>query len=879
MRKGLSVGILAGVLVLFSAVPMTGIPAASAEPASPYPPGAPWPVMRGNLQNTGQGRFLERQPNPDLPLKPRLWRTGNGIFSTPVLDEHERIYVGSADHYFYALDPFSGELLWKFDARELMDSAAALSGDGRVYVPAGAALYALDKEGRELWAFDVTTNRPEGLYTFGTNYWWEGNVVLGPDQNLYAGNNDFFFYSITPEGKMRWAHRTGFLIWTVPAFGPDGTLYFAGFDMRLYALDQETGKLKWKKNLENPLVASPALAPDGTIYQGSFDGKLYALDSKRGKIKWRLQTDSHIYASAALDPQGTVYVASTDGFLYAIDGASGKVRWTFYAGDAVRSSPVLGPDPEGKEEYLVYFGGGQGEVFALQPDGSRRWSFDTLVLAGRVDYPNLNASPALGKSGLAVASANGDVFYIPYHYYLQEGAPGINRDPSDGFHEEGAWWHDVSPGGLMDRNPIPKSEPGKALAVHPSQVVILRLIVRQNGRTARAKLDPASVRAAASPSFALRVEVFGDDRTVAIVPEEMLAPGQEYSLRVSADYTDQEGGSGEVSGVLQLQVAKAKGESVFLQGEHPGFAITHMAFPQPPIVPSLDQIGIAIMRIPFAVVEVDREKNTFAAWAVQKYGESAGGEEQGIPDSRSLFYAFSGKVKGDFFELESDNCFFEESSFPFPLDRFRLSGRIRADGTVERGASLWAELKPPNMLQALTRLKVSSEEASAGQESYVSNTLSGGGMKGFLSAALVSGPTVVGYITNHIWRPWDLYNGQGRFISAGTFRLEPLPAGDGLKPEGVEVLRFDFDRKKQLVTAEVKVTDPKASQVMVGILLKDNQTGKPVPINYNIELRRQRLADGSKRTTLPLPDRNLHSGDLTAYLMADLKPMKILEIK
>jgi hypothetical protein len=348
---------------------------------------------------------------------------------------------------------------------------------------------------------------------------------------------------------------------------------------------------------------------------------------------------------------------------------------------------------------------------------------------------------------------------------------------------------------------------------------------------------------------------------------------------VSAAYTDQEGGSGEVSGVLKLQVAEAKGESVFLQGEHPGFAITHMAFPQPPIVPSLDQIGIAIMRIPFSVVEVDRERNTFVAWAVQKYGESAGGEEQGIPDSRSLFYAFSGKVKGDFFELESDNCFFEESSFPFPLDRFRLSGRIRADGTVERGASLWAELDPPNMLKALTRLKVSSEEASAGQESWAGSAVSGGGAMGFLQAALVTGPTVAGYITHHIWRPWNLYNGQGRFISAGTFRLEPLPAGDGLKPEGVEVIRFDFDRKKQMVIAEVKVTDPQARQVMVGILLKDNQTGKPAPINYNIAMRRQRLEDGSKRTTLPLPESNLHSGNLTAYLMADLKPMKTLEIK
>lgn len=843
------------------------------------PAPAPWPVMRGNLQNTGRAESLVWSPRSDFAAVPRVWRTGNGIFSTPVIDENERIYVGSADHYFYALDPLTGTIAWKFDARELIDSAAALSADGRIYVPAGAAIYALDREGKERWAFEITSHRPEGLYSFSTNYWWEGNVALGPDGNLYAGNDDFFLYSLRPDGALRWAYRTGFLIWSVPAFAPEGTLYLAGFDMRLHALDPLTGQRRWKRNLKNPLVASPALAPDGTLFQGSMDGKIFALDSRRGKIKWVGSTDGHIYGSPALDPHGRVYVASTDGFLYALAGETGETRWTFYTGDAVRSSPALGPDPEGKAEYLIYFGGGQGEIFALEPNGARRWSFDTLTLSGPVDYPNLNASPALGQNGLAIANANGEVFYLPYDYYLHPEASGINRDPTEGFPEEGARWHAVSAGGLLNRRPLPPETPGSELVVHPSAVVTLRLIVQEHGRISPARLVPGSVQVAATPAVALRAEVFGDRRTVALVPEEMLSPGQSYSVGVAADYIMPESGAGRVKGVIQLRVPEPRAESVFLQGGPPAFVITHMAFPQPAIVPSLDQIGIAIMRIPFAVVAADREKKTFVAWAVQKFGASAGGEEQGVPDSRSLFYAFAGKTAGDFFVLESAECFFEASSFPFPLDRLRLAGRVLPDGTVERGASLWAELQPPNVVRALSRLRLSSEETSSGQQSYVNAVLTSAGHKGFLRAAMVSGPTVLGYLAHRVWRPWGLYNSAGRFVAAGTFRLEPLSGSDLLPPAGMEVIRLDWDPKQRLVTAEVKVTEPRARLVTAGILLVDGRTGRPVPLNYNLALRRQYLEGGIKRTTLVLPNPLDGPGPLTAYLMLDLYPARKIEFQ
>ena len=105
-----------------------------------------------------------------------------------------------------------------------------------------------------------------------------------------------------------------------------------------------------------------------------------------------------------------------------------------------------------------------------------------------------------------------------------------------------------------------------------------------------------------------------------------------------------------------------------------------MAIPQPTIVPSLDQIGLASLNIPFALIESDPEEKTFSAFAVQKFGEV------GVPQKRISRYAFTGKVVDDYFLMDCKNCEFEITAFSIPLDLFRISGFLRPGGTGVDGA-------------------------------------------------------------------------------------------------------------------------------------------------------------------------------------------------
>ena len=165
---------------------------------------SPWPLFRRDRRNTGRYASPAEFPGG----QPWAFPTGKGIFSTPVIDQDETIYFGSADHNFYALNA-DGTLKWQFATGEIIDSAAALAcfdpeqtTRSLVFASGDGGLYRLDLHGdsyRLAWKFEAEA-RPEVSF----NRWFEGNVAVGPDGTLYAGNTNFTYYAITPAGELKW---------------------------------------------------------------------------------------------------------------------------------------------------------------------------------------------------------------------------------------------------------------------------------------------------------------------------------------------------------------------------------------------------------------------------------------------------------------------------------------------------------------------------------------------------------------------------------------------------------------------------------------------------------------------------------------------------
>ena len=55
-----------------------------------------------------------------------------------------------------------------------------------------------------IWQFDADAAQHDSY-----NDWWEGNVGIGFDGTLYAGNTNFNYYAVDAQGALDWVYETG----------------------------------------------------------------------------------------------------------------------------------------------------------------------------------------------------------------------------------------------------------------------------------------------------------------------------------------------------------------------------------------------------------------------------------------------------------------------------------------------------------------------------------------------------------------------------------------------------------------------------------------------------------------------------------------------
>lgn len=120
----------------------------------------------------------------------------------------------------------------------------------------------------------------------------------------------------------------------LPAPLAQGTLYVAGRDGRLTALDPATGTTRWSRRL-SPGLHPPAVVGDRLIVGGR-ERRLVALAGDDGRVRWSAELDQEL----ALAPlaRGDAVVAATYGpTVEAFDAGTGTVRWR----RGLRSAPSL----------------------------------------------------------------------------------------------------------------------------------------------------------------------------------------------------------------------------------------------------------------------------------------------------------------------------------------------------------------------------------------------------------------------------------------------------------------------------------------------------------------------------------------------------------
>jgi outer membrane protein assembly factor BamB len=187
--------------------------------------------------------------------------TEAAIWGSPISDG-EVIYVASMDHYIYAFDPQSGDLIWKTeDLGGQLVASPALSPDGRLYIG----------------AFGSRTENVE-----------RSSRLVAVDSS---------------NGQILWSTSTRGWVWSTPML-KENMLYFGDNEGFVYALNAQTGDVLWQvqpdTSADRAIIGAPVVLGD-RLYVGSKAGLLHILSLTDGSPMVQPKTiGGEIYADLVL---------------------------------------------------------------------------------------------------------------------------------------------------------------------------------------------------------------------------------------------------------------------------------------------------------------------------------------------------------------------------------------------------------------------------------------------------------------------------------------------------------------------------------------------------------------------------------------------------
>jgi eukaryotic-like serine/threonine-protein kinase len=317
------------------------------------------------------------------------------------------------------------KLRWSFQAKDSIESSAALVSGTAYFGSMDGALYAVElATGKQRWRY--ATSGPV-----------QESSPCVHNGTVYIGDLNGIFHAVDAmTGKVRWTFKAGAEIKSSPNCSGN-RIYFGSYDQNLYCLSADTGALLWKYATEGPVHCTPALdktrvyisgcdetfraidaasgkqiyelplgaytgasaaLKDDHAYAGTFGNEVLGIDLVRRDIQWTYKhaTRSFPFYSSAAVTGDRVVLGGRDKMLHCLERLTGKVIWTFATRARVESSPLIAGN-------RVYVGSNDGLLYVLDLDsGKSIWDFT----AGAP----LSASPAVSQGLLVIGSQDGILY-------------------------------------------------------------------------------------------------------------------------------------------------------------------------------------------------------------------------------------------------------------------------------------------------------------------------------------------------------------------------------------------------------------------------------------------------------------------------------------
>jgi len=203
---------------------------------------------------------------------------GSFQFSSPVIRKNGEVFVSTSDRiYSFASGSDSGKTIFSFEPGEgeWFSCAPSVDSDGNLYIgTTKGRLLKISPEGDLKWSFGG--NEMEGASAI------RGSPSFDQSGNVLYGAYDGALYCLSSDGQELWSFDTGREIWSKPAVGRDGTIYFGTMatggqqsnrfyalkngEARLFQLNIADGTLERSDHIGSDSLGSPVMSQEGALY-------------------------------------------------------------------------------------------------------------------------------------------------------------------------------------------------------------------------------------------------------------------------------------------------------------------------------------------------------------------------------------------------------------------------------------------------------------------------------------------------------------------------------------------------------------------------------------------------------------------------------------
>lgn len=302
----------------------------------------------------------------------------------------QTLYAASLGGTLTALARADGAVKWRLDLGDRVYATPCVGPDGTLYAGSDAKkVVAVSPEGKIKWSLDTDGDADTGPVLAA-----DGTIVFAAGRMVYG---------VTPLAYVRWRFAAKRKVYTSPAIGAGGHVYFGSQDHHAYALTPEGGPL-WSVDLGADVDGAPVVGDDGAVFFGTDAGEVVRVEPASGGVVWRAKLGGYVRGTLSVARGGDVLagVYGPAPRQVRLDAATGAVRWSFAVqGTGAREFGVHGGALEDDAGRLL-FGAQDDVVYALGGDGTLAWRFTT---GGDVDAP----VTLVGDGAVVVGSDDGKV--------------------------------------------------------------------------------------------------------------------------------------------------------------------------------------------------------------------------------------------------------------------------------------------------------------------------------------------------------------------------------------------------------------------------------------------------------------------------------------